>query len=141
MCHGARYLWLQTRVLGFNYGEWGRKNYPGVKGAKADLMDWYVKRLTELRRLILEEQETCSKRPGPTAFVTFQYVTPLGPPSASPAPPPPLSAQPAACNPCLTAPSELPWSRCQHPDPMAHQMRLWTLSSLRGRLVRQTAVT
>lgn len=65
---------LQTRVLGVKYGEWGRKVYPGLAPVKTDLLDWYTKRLAELRRLILKEQEKCSKRPGPTAFVTFKYA-------------------------------------------------------------------
>lgn len=66
---GAR---VQTKVLGVRYGEWGRKTYPGLKPVKTDTMDWYVKRLTELRRLILEEQGKCTQRPSPTAFVTFR---------------------------------------------------------------------
>jgi hypothetical protein len=63
---------VQTRVLGWRHGEWGKKNYPGWMPVKTDLLDWHVKKLTELRRQILEEQEVCRDKPGPTAFVTFK---------------------------------------------------------------------
>lgn len=63
---------LQTRVLGWRHGPWGKKAYPGVLPVKTDLLDWHVKHITELRGQILEEQEKCKKRPGPTAFVTFK---------------------------------------------------------------------
>lgn len=57
------------------YGAWGRKQYPGLKPVKTDLMDWYVKRLGELRRLILEEQAKSSKKPESSAFITFRWST------------------------------------------------------------------
>lgn len=63
---------MQTRVLGWRHGEWGKKNYPGWMPVKTDLLDWHVKNLTELRRHILEEQDSCREKPGPTAFVTFK---------------------------------------------------------------------
>lgn len=70
--HNTFCILLQTRVLGVKYGEWGRRNFPGLKPTKLDLLDWKVRRLTELRRLILAQQTKCSQRPGPTAFVTFR---------------------------------------------------------------------
>ena len=66
---------MQTRVIGAKYGKWGKQNYGGWWPVKTDQMDWYVKRCKELRRLILAEQEKCSVKPGPTAFVTFRCAT------------------------------------------------------------------
>ena len=66
---------MQTRVLGWRHGDWGKKNYPGLLGVKTDLLDWHVKKLTELRRQIREEQEVCRDKPSPTAFVTFKYAS------------------------------------------------------------------
>ena len=63
---------VQTRVLGWRHGKWGKRMYPGIMPTKTDLLDWHVKHITELRRQILDEQEKCKKRPGPTAFVTFK---------------------------------------------------------------------
>lgn len=67
---------LQTRVLGWKHGGWGKKAYPGVLPVKTDLLDWHVKHISELRSQILDEQEKCKRRPGPTAFVTFKSVLP-----------------------------------------------------------------
>ena len=64
----------QTKVLGLKYGDWGKKTYPGVKPVETDAMDWYVQRLIELRRLILEEQPKAMEHPASTAFVTFRHA-------------------------------------------------------------------
>ena len=64
--------WVQTLVLGIKYGEWGKAHYPGKKPVKTDALDWYVKRITEVRRLIHEGEPTAQEESTATAFVTFR---------------------------------------------------------------------
>ncbi|KAK9806417.1 hypothetical protein WJX73_004348 [Symbiochloris irregularis] len=61
-----------TRVLGIKYGEWGKTNYPGKKPVKTDALDWYIKRITEVRRLIHESEPAAKEESTATAFVTFR---------------------------------------------------------------------
>lgn len=60
-----------TRVLGVKYGNWGKEKY-GVKPVKVDALEWYRDRLTELWRLIGEEQQKALGTYWPSAFVTFE---------------------------------------------------------------------
>lgn len=57
-------LAVQVRVIGAQYGAWGRSRY-GVKPQKVDALEFYPERLQELWKQIQEEQVTalCCKTP------------------------------------------------------------------------------
>jgi len=49
---------VQVRVVGAQYGKWGREKY-GVKPQKVDALEFYPDRLRELWERIQEEQVCC----------------------------------------------------------------------------------
>ncbi|KAK9809699.1 hypothetical protein WJX73_006828 [Symbiochloris irregularis] len=59
-----------TRVIGWKYGTWGQENY-GKKPVKVDALDWYMARITQLRKEILQETPGATDVASSTAFVTF----------------------------------------------------------------------
>lgn len=66
----------KVTVLGVRMGEWGKEKY-GLKPKKVEALEFYRDRLTELRRLILEEQQNARAPDNlyPAAFVTFKRRT------------------------------------------------------------------
>jgi len=60
----------QVSVLGTTMGTWGRERY-GSKVVKVDAITFWVDRLAELYRKIVEAQEVALSKPIPSAFITF----------------------------------------------------------------------
>ncbi|PSC73975.1 ERD4-related membrane isoform B [Micractinium conductrix] len=63
----------KVTVIGAKMGEWGKTKY-GLKPKKVEALEFYCDRLTELRRLVLAEQEAARSPDNlyPSAFVTFK---------------------------------------------------------------------
>lgn len=58
-------------MIGMLYGEWGVEKY-GKKPAKVDALDFYIARITELRKQILNNTGGATQEASSTAFVTFR---------------------------------------------------------------------
>eukprot|EP00884_Botryococcus_braunii_P010053 jgi/Botrbrau1/19049/Bobra.0100s0073.2 len=66
----------QVSVLPLKYGAWGKATYGTAISVKVDALEFYIARMTELRRLILlkqvETKQDAKEHVNPTAFVTFK---------------------------------------------------------------------
>ena len=67
-------LAVQVRVIGAQYGAWGRSRY-GVKPQKVDALEFYPERLQELWKQIQEEQVTalCCEMPASFLYLFVSF--------------------------------------------------------------------